>query len=189
MINLAEIISKVENKPSTHLIYYFDNSREQVSELLSKSGISDNKLVLAHFLGQMSHESAGFKALVEFRSDKSSELKYGHKTRVGKILGNDRKGDGAKFKGRGIIQLTGRWNYTDMSKKLNIDLVNKPELASIPEIAFKIAIQYWVDKGLTALAAEDNVRVVTKKINGGFNGITDRIYRTNKYKLALKVGE
>ena len=144
--------------------------------LLIEAGINSPARIKM-FLAQMAHESMGFSRLEEVRSDTSSERKYGHTTRVGKILGNTEEGDGAKFKGRGIIQLTGRYNYDKYGKKLGLDFIRKPELAAKPHIAVKVAVKYWQDKNLNEWADAGDVKTVTKRINGGYNGLADRTKR------------
>lgn len=147
-----------------------------------------------HFLSQMSHESMYFSKLKEVRSSASAERKYGVGTRVGKILGNTMRGDGSKFLGRGIIQLTGRYNYTVYAKKLSkalstkIDLVQKPELLEQPGLGTLIAFEFWAAKDLNILCDTDNIKIrhrsLTKKINGGYNGLSARISeydRLNNY--------
>ena len=159
-----EVVNNIVNDPKGVLASYGINTPERKR----------------HFLAQMSHESAGFRGMTEMRSDASAERKYGMNTRVGKVLGNTEPGDGAKFKGRGYIQLTGRYNYKKYGDKIGVDLVNNPELAADPDVALKIAAAYWDSKGLNKLADEDNIRAITKRINGGYNGLKDRIYRYNK---------
>jgi predicted chitinase len=153
----------------------------QNSSVLEKHGI-DNPSRLKAFIAQMAHESANFKALVERRSDASAEKKYGVGTRVGKILGNTETGDGAKYKGRGIIQLTGRDNYDRLGKLIGKDLINNPELAADPDTAVEIAAIFWKEKGLNELADQGKFKEITRRINGGFNGLQDRTNKLNKLK-------
>lgn len=143
------------------------------SNLLAEYGITDENRV-NHFLAQMSHESGGFKHMTELRSDESAERKYGVGTSVGRRLGNTEPGDGAKYKGRGIIQLTGRDNYRRFGNMIGVDLENNPELAANPEIAVRIAAAYWQSKGLNQLADAGDIKEITRRINGGYNGLADR---------------
>jgi predicted chitinase len=145
----------------------------------------NNSARLKAFLAQMAHESANFRALIELRPDSSAESKYGHHTRVGKILGNTLPGDGARFKGRGIIQLTGRYNYGKYGKMVGQDLVNDPALAAEPDIAVEVACAYWKSKGLNPLADQGlgKYREITRRINGGYNGYADRL---RKYRKLLR---
>jgi putative chitinase len=141
---------------------------QSVAALARKNGITEGR-ELEHFMAQLAHESGGFKHLTELGGRKYFDRYEGRKD-----LGNTQSGDGYKYRGRGFIQLTGRANYTEMSKKLGVDLVNNPELASTPEIATQIAAEFWRSRGLDKLAQEDNIRGITKRINGGYNGLADR---------------
>lgn len=129
------------------------------------------------FMAQMAHESGGFKHLTELKyKTKTFEEKYGHETRIGKILGNTKRGDGNKYFGRGIIQLTGRWNYKYYGSLIEEDLVNNPDLAESPYIALEIAVLYWKKKNLNELSDIGDVRTVTKLINGGTRGLSSRMH-------------
>lgn len=147
----------------------------------SKMGAKENKDVLlsemanagitdpteaSQFLAQVDHESAGFKKLKEVASGKAYEGKAN--------LGNTQKGDGERFKGRGFIQLTGRYNYKKFGDLIGVDLVNNPELAEKPEIAAKIATAYWNEIVKPKVSDFNDVKQVTKLINGGYNGLEDR---------------
>lgn len=147
-------------------------------ETLEKHGINTPER-LRHFLAQMGHESASFTASEERPSKHSGNnfQNYDPGTRVGRILGNTQPGDGARFKGRGLIQLTGRDNYRRYGKMIGVDLENNPELAAEPEVALAIAAAYWESKGLNELADSGNIKQITKRINGGYNGYKDRVRR------------
>jgi len=124
-----------------------------------------------HFFGQAAEETAGFKVLVEYASGSEYEGR--------RDLGNDQPGDGPRFKGRGIFQLTGRSNYTNMSNILGVDIVNNPDLAATPEIAVRTACEYWKTRGLQRYADADDTQGITRAINGGYNGLSDReLYTT-----------
>ena len=127
---------------------------------------------IAAFLGQIAVESGELKYDKELGS-KWNKKDIGNRFEsVGtlyegrKNLGNTEVGDGPKFIGRGILQLTGRANYTSMSKKLGIDLINNPELACDPVISTKIACQYFKDRKLLELADNWNLDEITRKVNG-----------------------
>ena len=89
-------------------------------------------------------------------------------------LGNTQPGDGKRFKGRGPIQVTGRFNYAKYGALLCVDLVQKPELAAAPEFAFATAGLYWQSNGLNELADAGDFIKITRRINGGTNGLPDR---------------
>ncbi len=137
-------------------------------------------LRLAHFMAQIEHESGGFKWLTEL-GGKSYFDKYEGR----KDLGNLQPGDGAKFKGRGYIQVTGRYNYTILSKDTGIDFLNNPDLLAQEVNAIVSACWFWNKNKINDLADKDDAKAVTKKINGGFNGLEDRLKLLNKWKLKL----
>ena len=138
-------------------------------------------LRVAHFLGQLAHESLDLKYWTELWGPTKAQLRY-----EGRVdLGNTVAGDGYKFRGRGPIQTTGRANYTRVAKALQIDCINHPELLSIPEHGFRAAGLFWHENGCNKFADADDIIGLTLKINGGRNGLDDRIVRTKKAKQAL----
>jgi putative chitinase len=145
-----------------------------------KSHAITSSLRIAHFIAQLAHESASFRYTEELADGSAYE---------GRVdLGNTQPGDGRRFKGRGLIQLTGRANYAAYSKATGIDYVAKPHLvASDPFVAVDVACWFWSSKGLNKLADKDDVRAVTKRINGGFNGIDDRIDYLTRGKAVLGI--
>ena len=96
-----------------------------------------------------------------------------------------KRGDGPRYKGRGILQLTGRANYREYGNALGIDLENNPELAAEPRVSLQIACEYWKRRKINPHCDRDDVVTVTKKINGGLNGLADRRKLTAKAKAAL----
>lgn len=133
-------------------------------------GLLDNGLRLAHFLAQVAHESGGFRYMEEIWGPTEAQKRYEGR----KDLGNTVKGDGSLFRGRGPIQITGRANYEEYGNAIGLWLTDKPTLAAIPAIGLHIACEYWKRKGLNAWADADDVLTITKKINGGVNGLADR---------------
>lgn len=132
-----------------------------------------------YFLGQAAQETDGFHTLVEYASGQQYE---------GRIdLGNTHPGDGPRYKGRGIFQLTGRSNYHRYGKVLGIDLEGHPEFAALPQYAVLTACQYWSDHDLNALADADDIKAITKAINGGLTGLKDRIEYTRRASHALDI--
>lgn len=142
---------------------------EAMSQLLPAGGIS-SKLRLAHFLAQAAHESAGFRTLVEYWGPTHAQAGYEGR----KDLGNTRPGDGHRFMGRGIFQVTGRANYRTYGKRLGIDLEKFPDRAAEAKVSVQIALLYWNDRHLSDFADRDDVKSITKKINGGYNGLSER---------------
>ena len=129
-------------------------------------GILDTPLRLAHFMAQVAHESGGFRYMEEIASGQAYEGR--------KDLGNTVPGDGKRYKGRGPIQLTGRANYRTFGRKVGIDIEQHPEIVAVPSVGLLVGCMYWDDCKLNALADADDVEAVTRKINGGLNGIAER---------------
>jgi putative chitinase len=140
-------------------------------------GVMANGLRLAHFLAQLIHESGSFRYMEELASGNAYEGR--------KDLGNISHGDGPRFKGRGPLQLTGRANYKAYGRKLGIDLERHPELVAYPSIGLRIACEFWTSKGLNELADKDDVLAITKRINGGVNGLAERKVALVKMKAAI----
>ncbi|NBO63852.1 MAG: glycoside hydrolase family 19 protein [Acidobacteria bacterium] len=138
----------------------------------------------AAFLAQLAHESGEFRFMEEIWGPTEAQKRYEPPSRLAEKLGNTERGDGKRYKGRGPIQITGRFNYDRYGKLLGVDLVSNPTLASTPQIAFSIAGLYWRNNGLNQLADNDDITTITKRINGGLNGLTER---RAYYKLAKEV--
>lgn len=158
--------------PKTALMKVKANTPEDRKILLQKmaiaSGIKGQELT--HFLAQASHETLDFKELEEIGSLEKFEKKYGPNTSKGKILGNTQSGDGSKYRGRGFLQLTGKYNYDKIGKMLDLDLVNNPGLISkYPAVAAATAIAYWkwrVAPSVKNFNTKGAVEKVTKQITG-----------------------
>ena len=163
-----------------------------ISDTCSKYGISSPVRQLC-FLAQVSHESGGFFYTEELASGSAYEGRA-------RRLGNIHPGDGPRYKGRGLIQITGRNNYTLIGEAFGIDLVNNPDLlggknitacspdqlryaalsagwfwnkTSLNLIADKISLQQAIDEGTNL----DSFKEITRRINGGYNGLPDRLHR------------
>ena len=167
---------------------------EPLNETFEKYQINTLKRQ-ACFLGQALHESGGFKNLTENLNYSAQGLmrtwpsrfpdidtaeKYEHnpskiadKVYSGR-MGNTEDGDGAKYIGRGIFQLTGKENYANCGLGLGVDLLGHPDWLATPEYATLSAGWYWNKKGLNALADVMDIDTMTKRINGGTLGIDDR---------------
>lgn len=120
----------------------------------------------AHFLAQCAEESDGFHTTLEYASGAAYEGRHD--------LGNTHPGDGRRYRGRGVIQLTGRANYHDYGALLGVDLENHPEVAQTFPFAALIAAEFWKHRSINVPADANDVVAVTKKINGGTNGLEDR---------------
>lgn len=132
----------------------------------------------AAFLAQVAHESGSLKYMVELASGDAYEGR--------KDLGNTEKGDGRRFKGRGLIQITGRANYEKCGEALDLPLTDKPELLATPEHACRSAAWFWQSHGLNELADKGNFLLITKRINGGTNGYQDRLAHWGRAKWVLE---
>ncbi|KMN16866.1 lysozyme [Pseudomonas helleri] len=142
------------------------------------------QLRIAAFIAQIGHESGQFRFVRELGSDQYLS-KYDTGS-LAKRLGNTPQadGDGQKYRGRGLIQITGRANYMTCGEALALDLLNQPELLEKPQHASMSAAWYWASKGLNTLADADQFDKITQRINGGQNGAADR---QALYARALKV--
>ena len=155
----------------------------------------------AAFIGQCAHESVNFTKLEENLNysperltkvwpsrfpDLASADKYGYnpqalanKVYAGR-LGNNQEGDGWKYHGRGLIQLTGRENYERCGSSLGVDLIGNPDWLLDPKYAALSAGWFWNKKGLNELADQQEHGMITKRINGGTLGLDDRLQKTTK---------
>jgi putative chitinase len=141
----------------------------------------------AAFLAQVCFESDFLRAMVERPSALSGpnfEL-YDPPHPVAVRLGNDRPGDGASYRGRTRIQLTGKRNYQRAGAAIGVDLVNHPELAADPSISARVAAWYWLEHGCNAAADQEDLEAVTRKINGGLNGYAQRVEAYQRARAAL----
>jgi putative chitinase len=120
-------------------------------------------LRVAHFMAQAAAETGGFRWLREIWGPTDAQKAYEGRA----DLGNTIPGDGQKFLGRGVFQITGRDNYERYGKRLGVDLVCNPKLAEDPALALRIACLYWSDHRLNDYADADNILGVSNGINRG----------------------
>jgi predicted chitinase/LysM repeat protein len=146
-----------------------------------KAGITG--VELAAFLAQCNHETLNFTHVVEIGGSLDFR-KYDPKfaPKKARVLGNIRPGDGARYKGRGYIQLTGRYNYRRAGQALGLPLEQKPELVERPDIAAKVAVWFWKQRVQPKVDNYNDVRAVTIPINPGLNGLADRRQTFVDYK-------
>jgi predicted chitinase len=131
----------------------------------------------AAFVAQLAHESGELRFMEEIWGPTAAQRRYEPPSTLATKLGNTETGDGKRFKGRGPIQITGRANYKRFGDLLGLDLVADPSRAAVPEVAFRVAGLYWSRKGLNELAdlaTSESFREITRRINGGSNGLADR---------------
>lgn len=150
----------------------FDRATEYLPYLLAAMAEFDINTPQrqAMFLAQIGHESGGLHWTVEIWGPTSAQSRYEGRT----DLGNTTTGDGYKFRGRGLLQTTGRYNYMSTGQALNVDLCSTPELLGQPEMAARSAAWFWKTKGLNQIADRGDNLAATKRINGGINGLADR---------------
>lgn len=185
--------------------------------LLSRNGIN-NPLRIAHFMGQVEHES-NFKPVREnlnysaqglantwptrYAVDPKSKVKVpndlAHKLhrkpeaiannayadRMGN--GGEGTGDGWKYRGAGLLQITGKSNFAQLSADTGVDYLSNPNLLMNEADSLIAALWFWNKNNLSSLADKDDVVGITKKINGGTTGLSDRIAKVSKWKKLLGI--
>lgn len=178
-------------------------------DVLAASGILDSPGRLAHFLAQVCHETGGLTILVEnlhYRAERLMEVWPSRFPTLsaarpfagnpealanavyGGRMGNVHPGDGWRYIGRGLLQITGRETYARIGTALGIDLVGQPYLAVSPDHAVAIAVEEWRRSGCMRYADLDDVVEVTRAINGGLIGLRDRREWLLKAKTVLAQG-
>ena len=125
---------------------------------------------VAAFIAQIGHESGQLKYVKEIWGPTAAQARYEGRA----DLGNTHPGDASKFRGRGLIQITGRANYITCGEALALDLVNHPELLEKPQHACMSAAWFWASRGLNTMADAGQFDTITRRINGGQNGAADR---------------
>jgi putative chitinase len=134
----------------------------------------------AHFLAQTGHESGDLQYLEELASGQAYEGRA--------ELGNAQPGDGPRFKGRGLIQLTGRVNYAAYGRSIGMDLTvdgNWNRVATDAALAVDVACWFWTKHRLNELADQDDLQKITRRVNGGLIGLADRADRLERAKFVL----
>jgi putative chitinase len=141
----------------------------------------DTPLRQAHFIAQLAHESGSFVFAEELATGEAYEGRAD--------LGNTQPGDGRRFKGRGLIQLTGCANYRDYGRSIGVDMedgVSHLTVATDPQRAVDVACWFWAKKKLNKHADADDVKKVTRRINGGTNGLADRKHFLERARFFLR---
>lgn len=164
-----------------------ENLMEIAVKAMNKLGWSPREQAM--FLANVQHETGNYQWFAEMGNDKYLSRYEG---RV-KDLGNDQPGDGIKYKGRGLIHLTGKKNYAEIGARLGIDIVKNPQLLEDdPQIAVGSAIEWWNRqkeryKSFREAIAKDDIRTVNKQVNGGNNGMAERIAYYDQFKKAWNI--
>lgn len=128
---------------------------------------------IAAFLAQVGHESGGFVWTREIWGPTPAQQRYEGRA----DLGNTQPGDGSRFRGRGLIQITGRSNYRAVSAGLGIDFLGNPALLENQANAARSAAWWWANNGCNEIADTGDFERLTRRINGGVNGLADRLSR------------
>ncbi len=168
------------------------------NKVLSQYGINKSRLRFRHFMAQVAHESAHFSRLEEnlnysasglrkvfgkyFPTDADAEAyarqpeKIANRVYANRMKnGDEASGDGWRYRGRGFIQLTGRENYQTIGAKLGLPLEEDPDAVSRDAVvALRVACAFWESRNLNRYADKDDINEITRRINGGTNGLTDR---------------
>ncbi|MBR2239965.1 MAG: glycoside hydrolase family 19 protein [Bacilli bacterium] len=184
---------------------YYINALNRVLPLY---GIN-TPLRLAHFLAQVLHESGHlkyksenlnysaqallkvfpkyFKTTADANAYARQPVKIANRVYANRMgNGNEASGEGWKYRGRGLLQITGRSNYEQCGKYINSDLMHYPDsILGDPDLNVKVACWYWTTRNLNQFADNDDIVTITKKINGGLNGLQDRTTVLQKAKLIL----
>ncbi|MGH6835234.1 MAG: peptidoglycan-binding protein [Methylocella sp.] len=173
---MRAIAPRVRGRRASNQSSIIEDAGKDLANMLDKYEIN-TPLRVAHFLAQTCHESDGFSTTMEYASGAAYEGR--------RDLGNTQPGDGRKFKGRGLIQLTGRANYAAAGARLKLDLIDNPDLAAAPMTSVLIACDFWQVRNINPHCDRDDINKVTKIINGGLNGIESRRAYLAKAKTAL----
>lgn len=131
------------------------------------------------FLAQAAHETGGFRWLEERASGVAYEGR--------EDLGNTNPGDGVKYKGRGMFQVTGKFNYKRVSEFFKVDFINHPELLATPEWAVKSAGWYWTTNNLNRFVSDYNFLETTYRINGGYTNLSERLMYLYRLLIHYKI--
>ena len=174
------------NITATQLLAIMPNAKKRYDKFLPYINRYADKfeintlMRMAHFLAQIAQESGELRYTQEIASGRAYEGR--------KDLGNTHKGDGVRFKGRGLMQITGRMNYRACGKYCGFDLENNPQMLEQPLWAVESAMWFFsVYKNLNSLADADDIENITKKINGGLNGFDERKLYLRRAKKALNI--
>lgn len=168
------VLKKVEPRGKDWIIL---GLADNMPKLIEEFGI-DTDLRQQHFIAQCAHESDHFQTTREYASGAAYENR--------KDLGNTQKGDGTRFRGRGLIQLTGRFNYTRASEELkDPDILAQPETVERFPLAATVSGWFWKKNNVNQHADRDDPRAVCKVVNGGYNGLDSRLAALANCKKAF----
>jgi|688.fasta_scaffold92493_3 putative chitinase len=171
-------IFKSVSSERTNVLYPWFN--KALGILITQIDNNRQCAITAAFAAQVGHESVDLLYFEELASGEAYEGRCID-------LGNCQKGDGVKYKGRGAIQVTGRSNYKRVSDYFKNDFVSKPELLVLPSHGFNSAVWFWTVNNLNRFCdgTTDSFKKLTRTINGGYNGLDDRLNRWNNARNVL----
>jgi|SRR5579864_6797259 len=177
VVSMQQVHQIMPSCPGAKLTLYYPFLAAAMMEFSINTGLRG-----AAFLAQVAHESDSLLYFQEIASGAAYEGRAD--------LGNTQPGDGRRYKGRGPIELTGRANYRICGTVLGLDLENNPERAADPDVGFRIAGWFWSTHGCNELADigdDASFIAITRKINGGTNGLTSRqkYYATARQVLGV----
>lgn len=181
-VTLAQLRAICTQAPAKKLESYLPLLNSAMTE-----ATINNRLRKCAFIAQVAHESVEFIYMKELGGHDYFMRMYditGNRPKVAKDLGNTSPGDGAKYPGRGPIQVTGKNNYRECGKALGLDLINHPELLEKPGNAFRGSAWFWKSRGINQAADIPDFKKVTRIINGGLTHYDERLAYYNR---ALKV--
>lgn len=179
---LAAIAPKVTGSRAAKQAEIIAGFAHLLPDLLQQFAVT-SALRIEHLLSQVAHECDGFCTLEEYASGAAYEGR--------KDLGNTQPGDGKRFKGRCPLQLTGRANYRLFTTWLRAYLADCPDFEDQPELVGRFpwaawaVFYYWSTRGLNAIADDDDLVLMTRRINGGTNGLSDRRAYLTKAKFVV----
>ncbi|NUN66352.1 glycoside hydrolase family 19 protein [Pseudanabaena biceps] len=168
LISAEQLFAIAPNCPTDRLVSLLP----YLNDAMAKFDIS-SRIRKAHFLAQTAHESDGFNTNEEYADGSDYE--------GWTELGNTQEGDGARFKGRGLIQVTGRANYQECGEALGVDFVDNPKQLASGQYAALSAAWFWDKNKLNAIADDptlsstDTCIQITRIVNGGENGLDERL--------------
>jgi putative chitinase len=171
MITLDQL-KKIMPKAGQRAVVYY----QPLVEAMEEFGI-DTPARQAAFLAQICHESGSLRYVRELATGAGYEGRHD--------LGNTQPGDGVRYKGRGLIQITGRANYGQCGHMLGLPLEDQPELLEQLVPACRSAAWFWQSRGLNEVADARNFKLITRRINGGLNGFADRLAAWERAEEAL----
>jgi predicted chitinase len=165
------------------LMNYLPGPAQILAKQAIAAGIKDVELV--QLIAQTAHETGNFKDMVE-QGSRSYFNRYEPQfsPQTAKNLGNTQPGDGWRYRGRGHIQLTGRWNYRAAGRALGLPLEQNPDLVNRPDIGAKVTLWFWQTRVQKAVKDFNDVQATTRPINPKLNGLQDRQAKFQHYMKA-----